>query len=294
VNGVAIDKKAARAAFNRAASSYDAVAALQLEIGSRLLERLDIIKMIPTSILDVGCGTGAVTQKLAQRYRHATIYALDFASHMLSVANDKKTWRQKYWQRTLQLVCGDAERLPIQNESIDFIFSNLTLQWCNQLDQTFAEFRRVLKPGGLVMFSTLGPDTLKELRSSWQRVDTNHHVHTFIDMHDIGDTMVRAGLADPVMDMENITVTYRDIRKLMRELKQLGAHNASSLRPQQLTGKSHFKQMLANYEQFRQDSVYPASYEAVYGHAWAPINPKVTKSTTTSVNVSFQKTRSGK
>jgi len=287
VNELLIDKKAARAAFNRAATSYDAVAVLQLEIGNRLLERLDIIKMIPATVLDVGCGTGAVTQRLAQRYRHSTIFALDYADQMLTVTKSKKTWRQKYLQRNLQLVCGDAEKLPLNNHSIDFIFSNLTLQWCNNLEQTFAEFRRVLKPGGLLMFSTLGPDTLKELRSSWQKIDTHQHVHSFIDMHDIGDAVLRAGLADPVMDMENFTVTYSDIRQLMRELKQLGAHNASMQRSQRLTGKLHFKQLLANYEQFRQNGLYPVSYEAVYGHAWAPMSSKTTNSDATSVNVAF-------
>ena len=287
MNEILIDKKAARAAFNRAASSYDAVAELQLEIGNRLLERLDIIKMIPSTILDVGCGTGTVTQQLAQRYRRASIFALDYADQMLTVTNSKKTWRQKYWQRNLQVVCGDAEKLPVKSQSIDFIFSNLTLQWCNNLDQTFVEFRRILKPGGLLMFSTLGPDTLKELRSSWQKIDSHQHVHSFIDMHDIGDAVLRAGLTDPVMDMENFTITYSDVKQLMRELKQLGAHNASPQRSQHLTGKSHFKQLLSNYQQYRQDGLYPASYEAVYGHAWAPISSNQSNSDTTSVNVAF-------
>jgi len=287
MNTLNIDKKAARHSFNRAASSYDSVAILQREVGQRLIERLDIVKKSPDTILDVGCGTGSVTTLLANRYRKASVYAVDFAEQMLAVAVTRQSWRQKLLQRAIRVVCADAEKLPIKSNSMDFIFSNLTLQWCGDLDRTFAEFRRILKPGGLLMFTTLGPDTLKELRSSWNSIDTNQHVHTFIDMHDIGDALVRAGLSDPVMDVEYFTMTYDDVKKLMRELKQLGAHNASAQRSQQLTGKTQFKSMLRNYEQFRLNGTYPATYEVVYGHAWAP--EPVKTSTTTDVTVSFQR-----
>jgi len=175
-------------------------------------------------------------------------------------------------------VCGDAERLPFADNSVELIFSSSTLQWCSNLDHTFAEFNRILKPGGLLMFSTFGPDTLKELRQSWQTVDATSgntvHVHDFIDMHDIGDAMMRAGYADPVMDVENFTLTYPDVYQLMRELKTLGAHNVANERRHTLTGKTRVKNMVAAYETLRNKGNLPATYEVVYGHAWGPLTNK--------------------
>ena len=141
------------------------------------------------------------------------------------------------------------------------------------------------------MFSTLGPDTLKELRASWLAVDQHQHVHSFIDMHDVGDAMVRARLADPVMDVEQFILTYDDGLTLMRELKQLGAHNAAADRPHQLTGKTHLKKVLDSYEQFRKDGKLPASYEVVYGHAWCPQNPGKEPGSNDAITVQFQGSR---
>ena len=284
-----INKQYARQSFNKAASSYDKVALLQREVASRLTERFDIIKAIPDTILDVGCGTGDNALNLGKIYRNANVYALDFADQMLQVAKSKKNWKQKLLGNKLHYICGDAESLPLADNSMDFIYSNLTLQWCTDLDRTFGEFKRVLKPGGLLSFSTLGPDTLKELRTSWQSVDHNQHVHTFIDMHDVGDAMIRAGLADPVMDVENFTLTYDSAMSLMRELKQLGAHNASENRPHQLTGKSHFRQMQQNYEHYRVDGKLPATYEVVYGHAWVADKKLPSSTRPSSINVEFKR-----
>jgi len=171
--------------------------------------------------------------------------------------------------------CGDAEDLPLADNSVDLIFSSLTLQWCGELDRAFAEFKRVLKPEGLLMFSSFGPDTLKELRESWRLADMSTdernekmHVNDFIDMHDIGDALLRAGLSDPVMDVENFTLTYSDAYQLMRELKALGAHNVANARRHSLTGKTRLKNMVSEYENFRVDGLLPATYEVVYGHAW--------------------------
>ena len=283
-----ISKKRARDSFNRAATTYDNVAVLQREVGKRLIDRLDLIKAVPETVLDVGCGTGDNTLLLRKVYRRANIVAMDFADQMLKVANTKQSWSQKLLKSELKFVCADAESLPFSDNSFDFIFSNLTLQWCTDLDRTFAEFKRILKPEGLLFFSTLGPDTLKELRQSWKMVDGNQHVHTFIDMHDVGDAMVRAGLADPVMDVENFTLTYGSVLDLMRELKQLGAHNASVNRPHQLTGKHHLRAMQHHYETFRSDDKLPATYEIVYGHAWSANVQKNFPGTPTSVNVQFK------
>ena len=172
------------------------------------------------------------------------------------------------------LVCADAERLPVADARIDLIHSNLTLQWCNDLDRVFGEFRRVMRGGGLLMFTTFGPDTLKELRDCWERVDGRAHVNTFVDMHDVGDALVRAGFADPVMDMEVLTLTYRTPLDLMRDLKQIGATNALYAAPRGLTGPARLRAVERAYEVFRRsDGSFPATYEVVYGHAWVPSAP---------------------
>lgn len=258
-----IDKRQVRASFDRAAGSYDAAAVLQREVGNRLQERLDLIKLAPSRILDLGCGTGVMSRELTRRYKKAEVIGLDLAPAMLAQARRRKGWFSKQ-----RFVCADAERLPLADDSVDMILSNLTIQWCSDLDTLFAECRRVLRPGGMLMFSTLGPDTLKELRASWQAVDGYSHVNAFIDMHDIGDAMVRSRLADPVMDVETITMTYGDVMALMRDLKQIGAHNVTAGRPAGMTGRQRIERLRGAYEQFRRDGVLPASYEVVYGHAW--------------------------
>jgi malonyl-CoA O-methyltransferase len=265
--GYRLDKHQARLAFERAADTYDEVAALQQEIGQRLLERLDLIRMQPTRILDLGAGTGVFSKALMQRYRKAQVVALDIALAML-----RHTRRRGGWLRRPACVCGDGERLPFADDSFDFIFSNLMLQWCMEPGPVFTELRRVLAPGGLLLFSTFGPDTLMELRASWEAVDGHTHVNRFIDMHDIGDTLMHTRWAEPVMDTERITVTYRELRTLMQDLKHLGAHNVTAGRPRGLTGRQRLVQVTQAYERFRRDGVLPASYEVVYGHAWTPLN----------------------
>ena len=286
-NIASINKHIARQSFNKAADTYDSVAALQREVAQRLLDRMDIVRLTPTTIVDLGCGTGDTTLKLFKAYKKAQIIGVDFAEQMLEKARSKLSWYDKMLGRQPRFICGDAESLPLGNQSVDFIFSSLTLQWCNNLDATFSEFRRVLKPGGLIMFSSLGPDTLKELRQSWQSADRRQHVHSFIDMHHVGDAMLRARLADPVMDMEYFTLTFNDGQQLMRELKLLGAHNASADRPHHLMGKTHLRQMLQAYEKFRSDGKLPATYEVVYGHAWCPEQPEKQQSSGTTVQVDF-------
>lgn len=264
-----IDKHWLQSSFNRAAPHYDAAAVLQHEIGQRLFERLEFIKLQPEIIVDIGAGTGRQTRLLAQRFPHARTIALDLAPAMLQQARLRLSWWER-WRRRQRFICADAEQLPFADRSIDLLFSNVTLQWCETPERVFAEFQRVLRPGGLVLFSTFGPDTLRELRQSWQAVDPHTHVNLFIDMHDLGDALLRTGLADPVMDMENITLTYPDLRSLMRELKMIGAHNVTAGRPRGLTGRQRLRQLTEAYEGFRnpQDQRLPASYEVIYGHAW--------------------------
>ncbi len=261
------DKQWVRRSFDRAAADYDAAAVLQREVAERLLERLDFIRVKPRRILDLGAGTGHCTRALAVRYPKAEITALDLAPAMVSTTRRSFSWLQR---RRHRFVCGDAERLPLAGERFDLVLSNLTLQWVSDLERTFTELHRVLRPGGLLLFTTFGPDTLRELRESWAAADGGEamHVNAFVDLHDIGDALVRSRFGDPVTDAERLTVTYRAARDLMRDLKAIGAHNVTGGRRRGLTGRGRLAAMTAAYEQFRCDGLLPATHEVVYGHGW--------------------------
>ena len=261
-----IDKRDVRASFGRAAADYDRVAVLQREVGERLLQRLDAIRMAPERVLDLGTGTGYIARALLKRYRGARVVALDIAPPMLAQARRCDGW----WRRP-RFVCGDIERLPFAEHSVDMLLSNLTLQWCNSLDAVFVEFRRVLRPGGTLLFTTFGPDTLRELRASWAAADAYTHVNRFLDIRDVGDALVRAGLFDPVLDVERFTLTYPDTQGLVRDLKTLGAHNINADRSRGLAGRGRWQAMQQSYEAYRLHGVLPATYEVIYGHAWAPV-----------------------
>ena len=262
-----IDRLAMRAAFEKAATTYDAAAVLQQEIANRLVERMDFMSMKPISILDAGVGTGFVSQLIANKYPKAKITGIDLAFNMLKQAKSKRTFKQK-WKKQFNYINAEVENLPLADASVELIISGLTLQWCQDLPKVFKEFKRVLAPGGLVMFSTFGPDTLKELRQSWAEVDELAHVNAFTDLHDVGDALLQSGFADPVMDMEIMTVTYKDVKTVMRDLKQIGAHNVMQGRSHHITGKNKLQKMIKAYEQFRIDGLLPATHEIVYGHAW--------------------------
>jgi len=273
----AVDKRRVRRSFEAAAASYDAAAVLQDEICRRMLARLEYIKLAPAMVLDAGSGTGNAIRGLAERYPRARILALDLALSMARRAQSRRSWWRSVLGRSggVSAVCGDIEGMPFAAAQTDLIWSNLVLQWVNEPARVFTEFQRVLRPGGLVMFSTFGPDTLKELRAAYGRADGRAHVHRFIDMHDIGDMLVKAGFADPVMDMECLTLTYAAVRDLMRDLKAIGARNAARGRPEGLTGKSLLAYVERNYETQRRDGRLPATFEVVYGHAWKP-QPRMT------------------
>jgi malonyl-CoA O-methyltransferase len=271
MNEFLIDKQQMRRAFNRAAANYDTAAVLQREVCNRMLERLAYIKLQPVRIVDAGSGTGWGTRQLAQHYPAAQMIALDIAIAMLRTAHGRFNWWQKLFGGTGQMqVCGDIEALPFAANSVDMVWSNLALQWCNDLPATFAGLHRLLKVDGLLMFSTFGPDTLKELRASFHGVDRYNHLNRFADMHDIGDMLSHSGFAEPVMDMEYITLTYADVRAVLHDLKAIGAHNATVGRGQGLMGKQAWAKLLGNYEQLRNDGRLPATFEVVYGHAWKP------------------------
>lgn len=261
------EKQAVRRSFERAAGTYDRNSVLQCEVGIRLLRHLEPVKLAPARVLDLGCGTGMFLPKLRERYPAAQLVALDIARPMLERAARRAPWWQRVLGRGPRLVCGDAERLPLAAGAFDFVFSNLALQWCDP-KLVFAEAARVLAPGGLFMFSTFGPDTLKELRAAFAAADGRPHVNTFVDMHDLGDALVHSGFADPVMDMDVITLEYSCVEKVARDLKAIGARNALPGRPRGLSGRELWRKVRAAYEAHRRDGVLPATYEVIYGHAW--------------------------
>ena len=270
-----LDKRLLRLAFERAAGTYDAAAVLQREVGARMLERLDYVRQRPAMLLDAGCGTGFATTDLQKRYPAATVCALDLAFAMVERARARGGWGRRLFGRGVRAICGDIESLPLRAQSFDLVWSNLALQWVNEPARVLGEFRRVMAPGGLLMFSTFGPDTLKELRASYAGLDRHTHVNRFIDLHDLGDMLVHAGFADPVMDMEYLTLTYADVRALMRDLKAIGAHNVTAGRPPGMSARATLAAVERNYERWRRDGRLPATFEVVYGHAWAP-QPRLT------------------
>lgn len=261
-------KSHVRRAFERAAGTYDEAAVLQREVCARLLEHLDPIRLAPRRAVDLGCGTGHAFDALAKRFPAAAVVGIDIAPAMLARARGRSRW----WQRVLgarqpALVCADAERLPLASASVDLVFSNLALQWCEP-SRVFAEAARTLTADGLILFSTFGPDTLGELRAAFAEADGTPHVNRFVDMHDLGDALVQAGFADPVMEMERITLEYDSVLAVARDLKALGAVNSLPARARGLPGRRRWQRMTDAYERFRRGGVLPATWEVVYGHAW--------------------------
>lgn len=252
--------------FDAKAIRYESSAILQRNVCEELLSRLDLTSLNPSVILDAGCGTGWGTQGLLKKYKKAKVISLDLSPEML-----KQTKTKGSWLRKPGLICADAEKIPLKDESVDLVFSNFMLQWCDY-KKVFAEFKRILKPDGLLMFTTFGPDTLKELKQSWAQVDDHAHVNDFTDMHDLGDELVNTGLAEPVMDMDLMALTYDDVMSVMSDLKAIGANttlkNQKKPAEQGLVTPSKLKRVIQHYENYRSEGVVPASYEVIYGHAW--------------------------
>lgn len=259
-----LDRARIRAAFSRAAAGYEQTAVLQRQVGDLLLERLALLRDPPARVLDVGAGSGRLTALLKRRWPQAQVIALDLALGMLREAR-----RNSSWWRPFRRVAGDAQALPFADATVDLLVSNLCLQWCDP-GAAFREFRRVLRPGGWLLFTSFGPDTLRELRAAWRAADEQAHVHVFLDMHDVGDALLAQGFSDPMLDVERWTLSYADAPALMRELKAIGAGNALGERARGLTGRHRFARVLEAYERMRVDGRLPASYEVVFGQAQAP------------------------
>ena len=277
-----LDFAEVRRAFDHAAASYDAHAVLQREVCNRLFERLDFMTVQPGRVLDVGTGTGYGLLQLRSRYATAELCALDIAPAMLAAARarlQQPSWARRALQRLAlnpsgpsHLVCADMARLPLAPSSMNLVWSSLALQWAHDLEAILKDFHRVLAPGGLLMFATFGPDTLKELRAAFSAIDDAPHVNRFIDLHDIGDMLIHAGFASPVMEMDMLTLTYADLKALMRDLKGIGAHNAATTRRRGLLGKSAWARLEQAYESNRHEGRLPATFEVIYGHAWTGDN----------------------
>ena len=256
-----LDTRRIRSAFERAAPGFDDADFINCDIRDRLLSRLEVVGLDPQQALDLGAGTGAAASSLKARFPGCGIFAVDFSINMLKAgARNEKDFVP---------VCADATRLPFATESVDLVFSNLLLQLCPEAGAVLVEARRVLRFPGLLAFSTLGPDSLIELRKAWASADGYSHVAEFPDMHIIGDALLRAGFAEPVLDVEKVTVTYEDLSRLMSDLRNIGSTNATPHRNPGLTGRRSWERLVAAYEAFRnEEGRLPVTLELVFGLAW--------------------------
>lgn len=265
-----VDSHKVRRNFARAATAYDGSAVLQREVASRMLERLDYVKIAPQRVLDVGCGTGGSLTALGERYPKSFVFGADASEAMLQAGRGQRKrmrWLLPFMRgNTASLLSADAQALPLKTASVGLIWSNLMLHWVDDPLAAFRESHRVLDIGGLLMFSTFGPDTLKELRACFS--DGHEHTHRFVDMHDYGDMLVECGFADPVMDVEMLTMTYPGVDELFSDLRRNGASCAMQTRRSGLMGRHTWQAARTAYETLLKDGRLPATFEVVYGHAW--------------------------
>ncbi len=259
-----IDLAQAKRQLNQTAGSYADAAIIPREVQERLVDRLSFIKCQPAIIVDIGCGDGTLLNALRPLYPTAHYVGLDLAISRLD-------------NRNMTSVCADAHQLPFADHSIDLIISSLALHWTLDLEKVLGEISRVLKPQGLLMFSTLGPDTLLPLTKAFGE-DTAQHVLPFYDMHDIGDGLLRNHFVDPVMDAEHITVNYSTTQRLFDDLRAMGETQLLSTRRKTLTGKKRWQQMLEKLIKQKNDNALPIPFEIIYGHAWGAEKPKTTSS----------------
>jgi malonyl-CoA O-methyltransferase len=249
-------------AFNKAAHTYAHASFLYQAIGERLLSRLDYMRCEPQVILDVGCGLGHGAELLAARYPQAEVIALDFAINMIQ--EGKKT----HPVSSINWIVGNVENLPLLPESVDLIFANQCVQDVDDINALFQLFHRVLKPGGVLLFSTLGPDTLKELKAAWACVDTYGHMHELKDLHVYGDALLSQQFMQPVVDREEMTVHYKEPAVLLKDLKEQGGYNIHPVRRKGLMGVDARDYLFQMLDTQKQEGKIALTYEVVYGHAW--------------------------
>ena len=257
-----LNPRAVRRTFDRLASVYDGHAALEQEVASRLLDRLEFHRLTPQRIVDLGCGTGQASADLKKRFRKAQVIGLD-SSHAMLV----QLRRRSGVLRRLSAVCADMSALPLADQSSELLFSNLAMQWCPDPVSLFAEFRRVLTPGGMLLFSSFGPASLRELRAAWAQADGTAQTMEFVDILQVGDALMAAGFQQPVIDADRITVSYPDIDSLVRELEATGTSGFLQGRSSLAEAKDYLEKA---YEPFRVEGRYPVTYEIIYGTAFGP------------------------
>jgi malonyl-CoA O-methyltransferase len=274
-----LDRRSVRARFSAASQSYDAAARLQAIVRAELLSRVGELRIAPRVVLDLGAGTGHGARALKQRYPAALVVAADLAPGMLAQAGALLGWRERWfggrwfgggWGHRFERVAADTRALPLAAGCAQLAFSNLMLQWCDDLAPAFAEIRRVLAPGAAFAFASFGPATLQELRAAWAAVDDAPHVHRFLDVHDVGDALLRAGFEQPVLDVDTHQLDYDSVRELMRDLQRIGAVNAAHDRRRGLLGRRALARLEAAYEPLRSDGRLPSTWEVIYAVAWAP------------------------
>lgn len=264
-----MNKHLIRHRFNRKATQYEPEDSIEEEIARRLLEHLDPVRIEPEKVLDLGAGTGTTQRALAKRYPDARVTAVDFAVAMLERAR-----RDAGGSARLQFVCADMEALGIRGQCFNLVHSNLALLWCANLESVLSECRRVLEPGGLLALSSLGPDTLSELRNAWRIADEHAHVQQFVDMHDLGDALHTAGFTDIVVDAERLRIEYRELDRLLIDLRNWGVGQVHGERRRTLLGRKRLDRMRNEYETYRgENGKLPATCEIAYAHAWAPATP---------------------
>jgi len=265
-----INKEHKRKSFNRAAITYDSFSILQDTISDNLLDRLKGIKFNPLDILDLGCGTGKNGLNLRKQHKKSRIINYDFSENMLREARLKQKLfiLDKINLSPYSYICADIEAIPLKENSLDLVWSSSTLQWCNELDLVFNQIKKVLKPGGLFIFSTFGPNTLNELREITENLFNEKKTSTFIDMNNIDNLLKHSGFSNPVLEVENFTMKYKEVGELFMDIKSIGATNGNVSKKKGLSGKSFTKKIIEQYETYRKNNLLPASYEVIYGHAW--------------------------
>ena len=261
------DRRRLRHSFGRAAAGYAEVAVLQREVESRLLEQLEVLgEKRPLRVLDVGSGPGRASGAIKGRWPKSDVIALDLALPML-----RQVGRHTRFWRPIKRLCADASHLPLADGSVDLLFSSLCLQWVQDLPAALAEFRRVLRPGGLLLFSTFGPDTLVELREAYLEAgERQPPLSPFAAIQQVGDALMAAGFRNPVVQRELFTLTYPDVMTLLRELRAIGAGDARVQRPRGLGGRGRQRAMVAAYESRREEGRLPSTWEVLTAMAWAP------------------------
>ncbi|NNC76628.1 MAG: methyltransferase domain-containing protein [Woeseiaceae bacterium] len=262
-NPFAISSASVQRRFDKASATFDSADFVHAATRDGLFTRLAPMLVDAKTVVDLGCATGKSIKPLANHFRGAKIIGVDASAGML-----ERCRARRYWFAKTSFVQADAQALPFPDGSVDVVFSNLMLHWVDDLPAVAREVARVLRKDGLFLFATLGPDTFAALRNAWARVDSYPHVHGFADMHDVGDCLSRSGLRDPVLDVDHLTVTYRDIDKLLQELSAAGARNALRHRYPGLMTPSRLASFRNNLAKEADDGDIAVGFEIVYGHCW--------------------------